>query len=329
MGQRSQIAVGSPQGCRPRVAGRCRIVTPLPLSTQRIVVTGANAGLGFACSEALARDGAEVVFACRNEAKARAAMARIERQQPDARLHFVALDLSDLASVRDCARAIRESFGHIDGLCNNAGIMGVPRQTTRDGFERHLGTNYLGHFALTGLLMPALLEAPRARVVSVTSLSHHTVTLDLEDLQLTRGYGRWRAYARSKLANLMFSMELHRRCTRAQLPLISAAAHPGYAATDLLAHRPEEGGPSWLSRIAVLGNTVVAQSAVFGALPILACFRTRRLLGGEFFGPDGWQELAGQPSRARPSRHARDPSVAAALWDASVELTGVSYEALT
>lgn len=291
-----------------------------------IVVTGANAGLGFACARGLVADGAHVIMACRSEDRARAAMGTIDRYaRLGGRTTFAPLDLASLESVERFVATLHGDFEGIDGLCNNAGIMAIPRALTVDGFERQFGINHLGHFALTLRLMPLLRARAGARVVTVTSLMHHRGVIRLDDLQGAERYSRWGAYAQSKLANLLFALELDRRCAQQSIDLTSVAAHPGYAATDLVSPRASEGGPTWLSLLGGIGNSIAAQSATLGAQPILRGFRDASTRGGDFFGPDGWGEFAGQPTIARPSRRARDPEIAARLWERSEALTGLSF----
>ncbi len=300
---------------------------PSLVDGKTIVITGANIGLGFACTRSLVKEGATVIMACRDEARARAAMAAIEPHTRErGSIVFYPLDLASLGSIERFVDAVGANFESLDGLCNNAGIMAVPRNETEDGFERQLGTNHLGHFALTMRLMPLLRAGQGARVVTVTSLAHRAGVIDLEDLHGERRYTRWGAYAQSKLANLLFSLELNRRCERARLDISSIAAHPGYSATALVSPRASEGGPTWLSYLGVIGNSLVAQSATLGAQPILHGFRSAAARGGDFFGPDGWGEFAGQPIMTTPSRRARDPELAERLWERSERLTGLTFQ---
>jgi NAD(P)-dependent dehydrogenase (short-subunit alcohol dehydrogenase family) len=297
------------------------------LSGQRAIVTGANSGLGYEVALELARDGAETVLACRAQNRAEDAMARIRTAVPDANVSMGILDLAELDSVR--AFAAEHAGGppiHI--LVNNAGVMAVPRQYTKDGFELHLATNHLGHFALTGLLMPALLAEPWSRVVSVSSgvaLGGH---IDFDDLQSRRGYHRWSAYAQSKLANLLFAFELDRRAEAAGRQLVSVAAHPGYAATNLQTAAPTESGNWFQVRVMELGNTLFAQSAREGAQPLLYAATAPDVHGGDYYGPRWFFGLRGPVGRAAPPRRALDREAARRLWAMSEELTGVSFDLL-
>jgi NAD(P)-dependent dehydrogenase (short-subunit alcohol dehydrogenase family) len=290
---------------------------------RRAVVTGANSGLGCVVAQELARAGAEVILACRDAGRGAAAVEAISTRVPDARLEARLesrqLDLADLGSVREFAGALAADGRPVDLLINNAGVMAPPRQLTVDGFELQLATNHLGHFALTGLLLEQLVAAPAARVVSVSSILHKRGRIAFDDLHAADGYGRFRAYAQSKLANLLFAFELDRRARAADLRLLSVAAHPGYANTNLQA---ASGGP--LAAVLALANPFFAQSAAAGALPLL-CAATSDIEGGAYLGPDGPGERRGRPSLVGTSAAARDLVVAERLWDVSEELTGVTY----
>jgi NAD(P)-dependent dehydrogenase (short-subunit alcohol dehydrogenase family) len=276
-------------------------------SGRRVIVTGANSGLGLVTARALARKGATVVLACRNLDKGRAALAEVGG---DATLEQ--LDLASLASVRAFAAARTEP---VDLLVNNAGIMAPPEGKTADGFESQLGTNHLGHFALTGLLLDRLLAGDAPRVVTLSSVMHR-----YGRLKPTRRYHRWRAYSDSKLANLLFARELDRRARAAGAPLVSVAAHPGWAATHL-----QTASPPLIDRAALtVMNRLLAQSADAGALPVLYA-ATTGVPGGTYSGPDGFNELRGSPQLVGMSARARDDAAAQRLWEESERLTGVTY----
>jgi NAD(P)-dependent dehydrogenase (short-subunit alcohol dehydrogenase family) len=279
----------------------------IPDQTGRtIVVTGANSGLGAAVTRALAAKGAHVVMACRSVAKAERAAAAMPGDVAVRRL-----DLADLSSVRTFA----DATGDIDVLVNNAGIMAVPKSRTADGFEAQIGTNFLGHFALTGLLLPRISQ----RVVTLSSSAHRIGRIDLDDLNWhTRRYRRWAAYGQSKLADLLLAMELHRRLSAAGSAVLSVAAHPGYAATELQSHTE-----SVQDRLMAVANRVIAQDAAMGALPALYAATMPDVRGGEYYGPGGPGELRGYPRRVGMSGAARDAATAAALWRAAEALTGV------
>lgn len=281
----------------------------LPDQTGRtVVVTGANSGLGEVTAGQLAAHGATVVLACRNTSKGEQAAAGMTGN-----VSVRPLDLADLASVRAFATAT----GDIDVLVNNAGVMAVPKKRTADGFEMQIGTNFLGHFALTGLLLPKISD----RVVTLSSFAHRMGSISLDDLNWrTRRYRRWAAYGQSKLADLMFAYELNRRLAAAGSALRSLAAHPGYASTELQSHTE-----SVQDRVMGLANWLIAQSADGGALPALYAASMPDVRGGEFYGPNGLGEMRGSPKRVGSSGASKDTAVAARLWEQAAELTGVSF----
>ncbi|TVQ92208.1 MAG: SDR family NAD(P)-dependent oxidoreductase [Deltaproteobacteria bacterium] len=289
------------------------------------LITGANSGIGLEAVRPLAAQGARILMACRNLEKAARAKASVLEQSPSADLQIVPLDLSDLDSVRRCVDEAAERVDHLDVLINNAGIMAIPRRETAQGFEMQLGTNHLGHFALTGLLLP-LLRSQGQRVVTISSQAHRMGSMHFDDLQLARGYGEWKAYGQSKLANLLFAFELERRFRAAELGLISVAAHPGYADTDLQHVGPRVKGSKLMDRAMGFFNRNVAQSAADGALPTLRAAVDPDVQGGDYYGPSGIMEVAGPPVRVGASTKARDGELAARLWTMSEELTGVSYD---
>jgi NAD(P)-dependent dehydrogenase (short-subunit alcohol dehydrogenase family) len=278
------------------------------------VVTGANSGIGFHAARELAAHGAKVVLAVRDvEGKGADAAARMTGDVEVRRL-----DLADLASVR----AFAEGFdGPLDLLVNNAGVMATPRRTTADGFELQLGTNHLGHFALTGLLLDKLRGG---RVTTVSSGAHNIGWMRFDDLMGERRYQRWLAYGQSKLANLLFAFELQRRADAAGFPLTSTAAHPGYAATNLQMAGPQLEGSRWREALGRFGNVLLAQSDEMGALPTLYA-ATEDLPGGTYIGPDGFAEQRGHPTIVGANGRARDEQSARRLWEISEGLTGVTY----
>ena len=294
------------------------------LSGKTFLVTGASSGLGLRSSEALAAKGAKVLMACRNPAKAAAALELVKTQATGAAPEVVALDLASLTSVREGAAEVAASVAQLDVLLNNAGIMAVPKATTVDGFESQLGTNHLGHFALTGLLLPTLLAAPAPRVVTVSSNAHKLGRVNLDDLFFERtSYSRWRSYGQSKLANLLFSGELQRRASVASSHLISAAAHPGYAATNLTSG-PATGAAA-LRPLLALADKVAGQPDHRGALPQLYAATMSEVARDDYWGPDGFREQRGHPTRVQRSKYARDEATARGLWERSEALTGVTY----
>jgi NAD(P)-dependent dehydrogenase (short-subunit alcohol dehydrogenase family) len=295
------------------------------LSGKLALVTGANSGLGLHATRGLAAHGAHVVMACRDLAKARTAMRRISAEIPHAKLEVLALDLADLSSVRRFAETLTERHERLDLLCNNAGVMALPHRTTRDGFEMQIGTNHLGHFALTGLLLPLLMRSGAARVVTVSSLAYMIGRIRFDDLSWTQRYAKWPAYAQSKLANLLFAVELARRLQAASSKVISTAAHPGYAVTNLQMAGPQMENSAIGKLLMTVSNALFAQSAQMGALPTLYAATAPNVDNGEFFRPKGCLHISGAPTRGRPGPRAQDAAAAERLWALSERLTGVSY----
>jgi NAD(P)-dependent dehydrogenase (short-subunit alcohol dehydrogenase family) len=288
------------------------------------VVTGATGGLGYQTALGLAQAEAEVVLTGRNDAKGREAISKIRKQLPDAKISFEALDLANLASVADFAQRFATAHASLDLLINNAGVMALPtRQTTADGFEMQFGTNYLGHYALTAQLLPLLRRAHQSRVVNLSSIAHRTGFIHFSDLQGERLYSPWKAYNQSKLAMLIFALELQRRSDAAGWNLMSNASHPGWARTDLFANGPGFGLISLASQFAA---PLFSQSAVSGALPTLFAATSPQAEGGGYYGPNGLYELKGPPAPARIMPQAMDRAGAGKLWDVSQQLTGVSFE---
>ncbi|MGH3379907.1 MAG: oxidoreductase [Actinoallomurus sp.] len=289
------------------------------LAGKRAIVTGANSGLGYQTALGLARHGATVVLGCRSAERGEKALASIRAEVPDGDLVLGSLDLADLASVRAFAEAHGEP---LDLLVNNAGVMALPQRATADGFEMQFGTNHLGHFALTGLLLPALLERPAARVVTVTSMMHWLGRIDFGNLDAERGYHKWPAYCQAKLANLVFAKELDRRVAFA-----SVAAHPGYASTNLQQAGPRMGGNKAGEAFFVVGNALLGQSDAAGALPSLYAATAPGVEGGQCYGPRGLTQSRGAPGRVRTMGRAADPELGRHLWEVSEERTGVTYGA--
>jgi NAD(P)-dependent dehydrogenase (short-subunit alcohol dehydrogenase family) len=295
-------------------------------SGRTVVVTGANSGLGYAATEAFARRGADVVMACRSVERGREARESIRIGAGDGSLTVMELDLGDLDSVERFAETFRQEFVDLHTLCNNAGVMAIPRRETADGFERQFGVNHLGHFALTGLLLDDLQAAEGdTRVVTHSSGIHERGDIDFDDLQSEQSYDKWDAYARSKLANALFGFELDRRLRAAGASVTSVVCHPGYADTNLQRRGPEMAGSRLRLFAMRAANAVFGQSAEQGALPMLYAATASDIKGGEYVGPGGLLTMRGAPETQEPSRRARDRDLAAELWDVSEKLTGVSY----
>jgi NAD(P)-dependent dehydrogenase (short-subunit alcohol dehydrogenase family) len=288
------------------------------------VITGATGGLGFETALALAGAGATVVLTGRNDAKGRQAIEKIHGRFPNAKISYQTLDLASLASVADFAARFAAVHGSLDLLINNAGVMALPkRQTTADGFEMQFGTNYLGHYALTARLLPLLRRGHQPRVVNLSSLAHRSGRIDFDDLQGAKSYNPFKAYCESKLAMLIFALELQRRSDAGGWGLISNAAHPGFARTDLMAN-----GPGTAGLMGLLGKMLqpfASHSAAAGALPTLFAATSPAAKAAGYYGPNGFYEMKGPPSPARIMPRAKDAAVNARLWDVSAALTGVTF----
>ncbi len=285
------------------------------LGGKTAIVTGANSGIGLETTRELARRGARVILACRSAERGGTAIEDVKASVPNARVELAALDLSSLESVRAFASAMNAQLSQLDILINNAGIMMVPYGKTKDGFELQLGTNHLGPFALTVQLIELLLRAPAARITSVSSTMHKLGRIDFDDLQSEKAYDKSRAYAQSKLANLLFAYELDRRLRTAGAGAISNASHPGYTRTNL-----QQGVPLFK-----LLNLVVAQEPPDGALPSLFAATSPDAKRGEYYGPGRMFEMWGSPVRVSSNTRSRDEALAAKLWTVSEELTGVAF----
>jgi NAD(P)-dependent dehydrogenase (short-subunit alcohol dehydrogenase family) len=295
----------------------------IPDQTGRtFVVTGANSGLGYVTARDLARHGARVVLAVRNEAKGKAALQALLTEQPEAEVEVRHLDLADLDSVRAFADGISADDVPVDVLVNNAGVMMPPRSLTKQGFESQLGGNHLGHFALTGLLLDRLRAGRDARVVTVSSNLHKRGFIHFDDLNGERKYSPTEFYAQSKFANVLFGLELDRRLRAGGVPIRSVLAHPGYSATNL-----QSTGPTGIMKqLMKVSNRLVAQSVDMGALNQLYAATAPGVESGQFIGPDGRGESRGFPTVVQPIESAKDPETARRLWDVSEELTGVHYD---
>ena len=286
-----------------------------PQHARTAVVTGSNCGIGFHAAAHLARSGAHVILACRNEAKAHAARDRIRGECPTASVAVSLLDLTDLSSIRAFAHRTRTDHPTIELLINNAGVMIPPYSTTADGFELQFGTNHLGHFALTGLLLPTLMKAKDGRVVTVASNAHRFGRINFSDPNHRRRYIRWEAYGQSKLANLLFAFELNRRLGSRGTSLTSTAAHPGFASTNIVRES------IWMPAVSPL----FGQSSDAGSWPTLRAATDPHAEGGSYWGPKWFFQLWGPPVRVHSTRAANDEAAARRLWTLSEDLTGVAY----
>ncbi len=301
--------------------------TPKQISSQVgkiAVITGANSGIGYHTALELGRAGATVILACRNLQKAEAAKAKILASVPQAHVEVAELDLANLDSVRKFAEGYLASGRKLDLLINNAGVMGMPqRVATAQGFEGQFGTNHLGHFALTGELMPALLKTPASRVVTVASIAHKRGRMRFEDPNWERDYNPDKAYQQSKLANVLFGLELDRRLKRANVDVASVLAHPGVAATSIVSNGM--GTTSLKAKMIGMMLPLLAQSDARGSWPILYAATSPGAQSGHYYGPDGIAEIKGIPVEVQPRPHGQDPVAAARLWHISEQMTGVEY----
>lgn len=281
-----------------------------------VIITGANSGIGFETALQLAKKNMTVILACRRLDAAQKAKEDILKNYPAAQVKPMKLDVSSLDKVREFARNFQNHFDTLDLLINNAGIMMSPYVETEDGFENQLATNFIGHFALTGLLMQRLTNTPDSRIVTLSSLSYKWASINFDDLHFKKGYNKKKAYGQSKRACLVFAYELNKRLVAANKSTISLAAHPGLSNTNLDRYFP--------AFIRPLGNLFL-QSPTKGALPVLYAALQKELMGGEYIGPDGFQEIRGNPTIVDSDEATKDREIAARLWEVSEEITGVHY----
>lgn len=284
------------------------------LNGKIVVVTGANSGIGFESARLLAMHGAEVIMACRNEAKGRESLDVIRNECPQANITVMALDLADQQSIKNFVSQFSERHSKLDILLNNAGLMSPPFSRTVDGFEMQFGTNHLGHFTLTGLLLNLLEKAEQPRIVTVSSVAHNFGNIYFDNLDGDKGYFRWAFYCQSKLANLIFARELHRRLRKTGSKIESIAVHPGYSDTNLQSTSGTE-----------FFNRLFAQPQHMGCYPSVFAATSHEAKSGEYYGPNGFLEAAGYPAKARVRKLAKDQKLAKRLWLVSEQLTGVRY----
>jgi len=293
------------------------------LQGKTIIVTGGNSGLGYESVKAFAQKGATVILACRNLEKGELAKSEIKQTEPNGQVEVMKIDLMDLASVKEFADQFNKMYSNLDVLLNNAGIMATPYFKTKDGFEAQLGTNHLGHFALTGLLLDRIKDTPGSRVVNVSSMAHKSGKIDFNDLmfEIDRKFKTMKAYGQSKLANLLFTYELQRYFEKNKIESISLAAHPGGSNTRLAGHLEESGFMKVVSKV-LRG---IMQSAAIGALPQIRASIDPNVKGGEYYGPGGIGEIAGYPVLVNSTPASHNIEDAKKLWDVSEKLTGVTY----
>lgn len=293
------------------------------LSGKTIIVTGGNSGLGFESVKVFAGKGAEVIMACRSLEKGGKAKTEILKNIPEGKIEVAELDLADLNSVHRFVKNFQQNHSRLDVLLNNAGIMTTPYFKTKDGFEGQLGTNHLGHFALTGLLLPVLEKTPKSRVVNVSSMAHKQGKMDFDNLLFEngKGYSPMKSYGRSKLANLLFTYELQRFFERNKTDCISVAAHPGVSQTDLFRYLDEK----WYFRLVGPAFKAISQEGKMGALPQVRASVDPHVKGGEYYGPNGFMELKGYPVKVQSNSRSHNEEDAKKLWEVSEKLTGVKF----
>lgn len=297
------------------------------LTGKIIVITGANAGLGFESAKTLVAKGATVVMAVRNMNKGEKAKADILKIHPHVSLDLMKLDIGDLSSVREFAEAFKAKYDRLDILVNNAGVMAIPRQETVDGFEMQLGVNHLGHFALTGLLLDVIVKTPHARIHNVTSSANYSGTINFDDLMGEENYGRWAAYGQSKLANVFFTFELQKRLTAAGFDTMTNTSHPGLVLTNLQANSVEQSDTKMEALLYRFIEPILAQDITMGVLPMLYGATAEDAKGGVFYGPRTFN-LRGYPAEKKANKAAYDAQALQRFWEVSEQLTGVTYDVL-
>jgi NAD(P)-dependent dehydrogenase (short-subunit alcohol dehydrogenase family) len=297
------------------------------LTGKIIIVTGGNSGLGFESAKAFAKKGAEVIIACRSLEKGEDAKSEILVQNPNSKIKVMELDLMDLNSIKNFAAKFKQHYLRLDVLLNNAGIMTTPYGLTKDGFESQFGTNHLGHFALTGLLLEVIVKTPKSRVVNVSSMAHKAGKMDFDNLQFdsAKGYTPMKAYGRSKLSNLLFTYELQRFFEANNIGSIALAAHPGVANTNLARHLEHKFLYKFIRPLA----DMVIQKPKMGALPQIRAAVDINVKAGEFYGPKGFMEMTGYPILVKSNSASHNVEDAKKLWDVSEKLTGIRYEVLS
>ncbi|GEM48140.1 oxidoreductase [Deinococcus cellulosilyticus] len=288
-----------------------------------VIVTGANSGLGLETVKAFAARDARVILAVRNTEAGERVVSELQEEHPRSKVTVMALDLADLKSVRDFAQKFQQEHSRLDLLINNAGVMAIPHRTTKDGFEMQFGTNHLGHFALTGQVLPALLATPGSRIINVSSRAHVIGRMNFNDLMGNKRYSPWLAYGQSKLANLLFTLELQRQLKLTRAETLAVSCHPGWSATNLQYVAPQMTRSSLMLRLNQLANQLFSQPASEGVLPTLYAATSSTIEGGEYIGPH--RDTKGYPVRVRANPRAYDAGAAKQLWSISEDLTGVQY----
>jgi NAD(P)-dependent dehydrogenase (short-subunit alcohol dehydrogenase family) len=295
------------------------------LENEIVVITGANSGLGFSTTKILAEHGAKVVMACRSLDKAEQAKEEIEKEVDEPDLEVMELDLSDLESVKSFSEEFKQKYDSLDILCNNAGLMALPRRETEDGFEMQLGVNHVGHFALTAHLIDLIVEAS-GRVVNQSSMAHEDGEIDFDDLMSEKNYSKWGAYGQSKLANLLFTYELNRRLEDKDIDVESVACHPGISDTNLFKIGPKMEHSKIKLYLGQMISKIFGQSPSKGCLPMLYAATSEQIQGGEYIGPDGFKHARGYPEKQGSSEASHNEEDAKKLWERSEELTGLKFK---
>jgi len=295
------------------------------MTGKRVFITGANSGIGFEAARVIAGKGGEVILACRSADKANEAMKKITDEFPAAFLGFFELDLADLSSIQKACDTFLKNYDSLDLLINNAGVMWLPQRETADGFEMQIGTNHFGHYALTGRLLPVLLKTPNARIVTVSSLAHTGGTMNFDDIHHRKNYKKHKVYCQSKLANLLFAYELQRKLEKMDCNCISVAVHPGISSTNLATPGFDMTGSNILSAFTKVLFPLITQKAERGCLPTLFAAIDSGVNGGDYFGPDGFNQFWGCPKLVRSNRRSHNVEDAQRLWEISEELTQVVY----
>jgi Dehydrogenases with different specificities (related to short-chain alcohol dehydrogenases) len=295
------------------------------LGKETVIVTGANSGLGFSATKYLAEHGAKVVMACRSMEKARNAKKEIKEKVGTADLEIMELDLASLKSVRSFVENFKQRHDSLDILCNNAGLMALPRRETEDGFEMQLGVNHLGHFALTAQLIDMIIDSS-GRIVNQSSMAHKDGEINFDDLMMDENYSKWGSYGRSKLANLLFTYELDRRLKKKDIDVESVGCHPGVSDTNLFKTGPKMEHSKIKLLFGEIFSKILGQSPQKGCLPMVYAATSDEIVGGEYIGPDGFKSMRGNPEKMESSKSSRSKVDAKKLWERSEELTGVEFK---
>lgn len=295
------------------------------LTEKNILITGANSGLGLETSKFLSRKGANIIMACRNTEKGEKAKKQILEKYPEAKLEVRKLNLASLQSIKDFSKAFLKDYNELHVLCNNAGVMALPESRTEDNLEMQFGTNHIGHFALTALLFPLLKNTKNSRIVNISSELHKYGKMNFSDLQAEKKYSKWKAYNQSKLANMLFTYELQRKIEANNIAMLSLAAHPGYASTNLQTAGAIMSNARIKEKLSSFGNLLFAQSQEMGALPSILAIAGEEVSNGDFYGPGGFMNMRGFPKKVPSSKRSHNKDDAKRLWEISEKLSGIDF----